>query len=346
LSAIGDRHAAGAVGFDEAGHPDQGILAPEDRVEPVVVDPPVDDVDPAETAGRAHEDQVLVDHQVGSLHQLDAHLLGEVEVLVVGGVVDPGCQQHHRRLGDPFGREPAEVAEQVVAVALHGPDGVALEEIRENPLHDRPVGEDVGDARWRAQVVLEDQELAPVVADQVHAGDVAADAARSRHPIDLAQVEGARQHRLGRHHALPEDQLAAVDVLEEMVQGPHPLLEPGLQPGPGAGRDDAGDHVERKDLLDALLVGIDREGDAVVAEGAQRSLVAFPELDQAEVLEVIEEPPVGAPRLGRRRQHLVVKGFRLVAGADRPPRSHGYSVCRHRERGSISEASRRLRVRL
>ena len=58
------------------------------RIEEVVVDPAVHDVDPLLAAGRAHVDALVAAHEVAALDQLDAHLPGEERVLEVGGVVD------------------------------------------------------------------------------------------------------------------------------------------------------------------------------------------------------------------------------------------------------------------
>ena len=203
-----------------------------------------------------------------------------------------------------------------MAVALDRADGVAGEEVGQDPLHDRPVGQHVGDAGRGPQVVLEDQELALVVPHQVDARDVAADAARRRHAVDLTQVERAREHGLGRHHALAEDQLRPVDVLQEVVERLDPLLQPGLQAPPGPGRDHPRDDVEGKDLLDPLGVRVDGEGDAVVAEHLHRQVVAASELVGAEPAQLLEHPPVGGPCLLRAGQHLVVEPVRLVAGSE------------------------------
>ena len=143
---VGDGDVAGAVCIDQAGDPDQGLLTPEDRIQPIVVEPPVDDVDRFEAARGPHEDVVQVDDQVGALHQLDPHLLGQVQVLVVGGIVDSGREEDDRRVVDALGSQPPKVAKQLVNVAFDRPDRVAGEEIGQDSLHDVSVGQHVGDA--------------------------------------------------------------------------------------------------------------------------------------------------------------------------------------------------------
>ena len=59
-----------------------------------------------------------------------------------------------------------------------------------------------------------------------------------------------------------------VDVLAEQVQRGHALDEPALDRLPLVGGDDARDEVEREDPLDAGVVAVDGEGDALVAKNA------------------------------------------------------------------------------
>src|SRR5258708_21300835 len=60
-------HVSGAVSVDEPGNPDERLLPPKDRVEPFVVEPPVDDMDRIEAARGPHEHMALVDYPVGAL---------------------------------------------------------------------------------------------------------------------------------------------------------------------------------------------------------------------------------------------------------------------------------------
>src|SRR6266851_5476147 len=100
-----------------------------------------------------------------------------------------------------------------------------------------PVGQHVRDARWRAQIVLEHEELSLLVSNQVDAGDLAVNAVRHGQALDLADVLRAAEHDLGWDRALFQDQLGAVNVVQEQVQRSQTLLESGLQALPGPGRD-------------------------------------------------------------------------------------------------------------
>jgi hypothetical protein len=70
------------------------------RIEELVVDPAVDDVDALLAVRRPHADLVAGAHQVAALDQLDAHLPGQQGVLEVGGVVDARGEDDDRGLGD------------------------------------------------------------------------------------------------------------------------------------------------------------------------------------------------------------------------------------------------------
>ena len=84
---VGERHVAGPVGVEQAGHAEQAVLAEGERVEEVVVDAAVDHVDALHAPRRAVEDAVAVDDQIARLDELDAHLPAEERVLEVGRVV-------------------------------------------------------------------------------------------------------------------------------------------------------------------------------------------------------------------------------------------------------------------
>ena len=66
-----------------------------ERVKEIVVDPPINHVDTFQTAGGAAENLAAIEHQVAPFNQLYTHLAGEKAVLVIGGIVDAGRQNHH-----------------------------------------------------------------------------------------------------------------------------------------------------------------------------------------------------------------------------------------------------------
>ena len=69
-------------------------------VQEVVVDASVDHVHRLAAAGGAHPHHAVATEEVAALDELDAHPPGQEGVLEVRGVVHPGGEHHHGRLGD------------------------------------------------------------------------------------------------------------------------------------------------------------------------------------------------------------------------------------------------------
>ena len=88
---IGQRHVAGAVGVEQPGHAEVRVGAERQRIEEVIVDPSIDDVDAPQPCGGPHVDDVVVDEEVAAFDKRHAHLAREERVLEVGGVADAGC---------------------------------------------------------------------------------------------------------------------------------------------------------------------------------------------------------------------------------------------------------------
>ena len=72
---IADRHGACAQRAHEALGAERRILAKDFRIQKVVVDAPVDDIDAARPLRRAHIDHVVLDEEILALDELHAHLL-------------------------------------------------------------------------------------------------------------------------------------------------------------------------------------------------------------------------------------------------------------------------------
>ena len=156
---VGQGDVACAVGVEETGDAEDGVGAEGHRVDEVVVDAAVDDIDAAQATGGAHVDDIVVGDQVAAFHQFDAHLACEVGVLEVGGVEDARREQNDVGLWAALGRERSQRAQQQLGVLLDGADVVAAEELGKDALHHAPIGEHVADAGGDAQVVFQDDEL-------------------------------------------------------------------------------------------------------------------------------------------------------------------------------------------
>ncbi len=67
-----------------------------------------------------------------------------------------------------------------------------------------------------------------------------------------------------------DDLLLMVDIVEEGVEGDHPLLDSLGKLAPFAGGDDAGNDIEGDELFGTVGVAVDREGDAGLPEDVFR----------------------------------------------------------------------------
>ncbi len=68
--------------------------------------------------------------------------------------------------------------------------------------------------------------------------------------------------QLGGEHAVGDDLLFVVDVVDEAVEGDEPLHESALHERPLVAGDHPGDDVERPGAIDVLAVGVHGERDA------------------------------------------------------------------------------------
>ena len=155
-TALDERHVAGLIGRHQAGDAERGVRTERQRIEEVVIDAAVDHVDALRPLGRPHVDDAGLDEQVAALDQLDAELVGQERMLVIGRVVHAGGEQHDGRIARRrIRRERFQRGEQFVGIVLHRRDAVAREQLREQPHHDLAVLQHVGDPGRRAGVVLE-----------------------------------------------------------------------------------------------------------------------------------------------------------------------------------------------
>ncbi len=188
------------------------------------------------------------------------------------------------------------------------------------------------------------RQVALGVADQVDAGDVDAHVARRTHAAKLREPALRREDQIRRHLAVGEDALVAVQVVEEELEGAHPLDEPALQGRPVGRRDHPRDQAEREDLLGAPLVGVDREGDPLVEERALGQSLAHREAGAGVGSEGVEGLAEGRPGGSTRSEQLVPgPGEPGVVGEERRGGVHGGSGVS--QVGSAAGRRRRSRVR-
>ena len=275
------------------------------RVEELVVDAPVDDVDGAVTGRRAHPHLSADAHEVTTLDELDPHHPRQQGVLEVGRVEHPGSEHDDGRVAGPVGCRGTQRREEHARVVVHGPDAHRRERLREDVGHGTAVGDDVADPGRHAHVVLEHPEGAHLVADEVDAGDVHAHAVARADPHDgpvvvlRARDEAPRDDALV--HGAGDLTLARVDVIEEGLERRDALHHTGLDDLPLVGADDAGHGIQGEGPLLPRVV----EGHALVEVGARQRVSPLLEGLPVHPAQRVEHRLVG--RTGRTglAEHLV-----------------------------------------
>ena len=145
---------------------------------------------------------------------------------------------------------------------LDGRHRMLGEEIGKQPHHGPAIFQHVGHAGRGAQIVLQHIEIVFRHPHQIDAGDLRVHLVGQIDAAHLGPVHGIVQHLMGADHAGLDDFLVVIDVVEESVQRPYPLLEPLLQPAPFVGAKDARHHIERNQALTAIGLAVDGKGDA------------------------------------------------------------------------------------
>ena len=155
-------------------------------------------------------------------------------------------------MGSPLqagGRHAFQRLAQHGGVILDGCHAMACEEVREEIHHRLAVLEHVGHAGRRAAIVLEDIELVLAHPDDIDSDDMGIDAARRVHADHLRHEGIVLDDDLLRDAAGPQDFLAVIEIMDEGVQRPDPLLDPGRQFPPLGGGEDPRDDVKGDEAL-------------------------------------------------------------------------------------------------
>ena len=141
---IAEVHIALAVSVDDAGNAEHGVLAENGRVQKIIIDTAVDDIDLFEPLGGFHVNAGVLHHKVLTHHDFDAHRARKKRMLEVGGVVNAGSKNHHRRVRVPLRSYIAQHFKKLLRVAVYRTHRMAAEQLRKNPLHRLPVFEQIG----------------------------------------------------------------------------------------------------------------------------------------------------------------------------------------------------------
>jgi len=206
---------------------------------------------------------------------------------------------------------------------------ISSDKAGEDPLGDRPVREHVRHTAGHPQVVFENDEAAVLETHQVGARDRYIDIAVDADAAHLAAVVAAAVDQFARDDALGEDASFVVDVLEKEVDGDQALRQAALQRVPLARRHNPRQQVKREDPLGALLVAVDREGDALGQKGAIGLDLPAAEIVERHRGQLVDQRLILWARVRRRIEHLVVRTIELVPFEEA---RRGLSVCAERVR--------------
>ena len=234
-------------------------------------------------------------------------------MLVVRAVVDAGRHQHDGRLGDRLGREVLQRGQQVAGIVDDRQHARGLENLRKTPLHRHAVLQDVRNPRGHAQIVLQDVNLAVAVADQIRSGDVAPNAPRRvQSAADFAIALCAGQD-LARHHAVVDDPLLVIHVVDEQVERADPLFQTAVQPLPFGRADDPRHQVEGKNLLRAFRRAVDVKGDSHPEQQPFGSLLPVQQIVAAKRTDFADQQLSARTRTPGRIDQFVVEACGIVA---------------------------------
>ncbi len=184
------------------------------------------------------------------------------------------------------------------------------EQFGEQPQHRLAILQHVGDARRRADIVLEHMEVVLAGAHHIDAGHVDIDPMRRRAADRLQPEVRVAPDQVGRHDPGAQAFLGAIEVGQEGVQRLDPLAQAALEMGPFALGNHPRHDVEGDQPLGRLFRAIDREGDADPPE--QDFGLAPPRFEQLgwRLPEPRVDRLIDGPNLGRLvpAMHFVIKG--------------------------------------
>ncbi len=132
--------------------------------------------------------------------------------------------------------------------------------------HHLAVLEHVRDARRNPQIILENQKITGVVANNVDAGDMCVDAARHIDALHFRPVLRIAKHLFGRNHPRLQYLLLVVDIVNKRIQRAHALLQARVEPKPFCGRQYPWHDVERNQTLAAFLLAVNGKRDTNAME--------------------------------------------------------------------------------
>ena len=136
------------------------------------------------------------------------------------------------RVGYAGGRHGAQVRQQQIRVVIDRRHLLGGEQLGKEAHHDVAVLEHVGDARRRAQIVLQHVELGLAGAHEIEAGDMDVDIARHVDAHHLGPELGIAEDDIGRDAPGADDFPRMIDVVKEGVDGAQALTGAAFDQAP------------------------------------------------------------------------------------------------------------------
>ena len=183
---ISDGDAACPVDIHDTRNAKRAIGVEVERVEKIIIHPAIEHINGLIPACRAHRDTPIHDPQVMPFDQLNAHLVRQKGVFVIGRVVDTGCEHRNRwRTLAGRRRRGRERTAQVARIIRHWTHLISREQLWKHPQHGFAVFQHIADTRWCARVILKHKEIIRSRAHKVDAGDMGINTPRRHHSDHL-----------------------------------------------------------------------------------------------------------------------------------------------------------------
>ena len=260
---IGQQHIATAHRLQQAGHPQRGVSAQLQRIEPVVIHALEQSVHALQALQGFEVELFLAHQQITALHQAQAQVAGQVSVLKIGFVVGPGREQGDMRIAPARGALADAAQQALVGLGhlLHAHGGKSIGKLARDQ---GPVFQQIAQPRGRLRALRQQPPAAVGTARQVKGGHAQMAPAHRCDALHGVQVAGVALHQRGRQHAAAQQVLGAVDIGHRVLEQAHALLHAALNLAPAGGVDDQRKQVQRPGALGPVGIGIHVVGDAVV----------------------------------------------------------------------------------
>src|SRR5438046_9106653 len=113
----------------------------------------------------------------------------------------------------------------LLAIIFLWPDTVLREQIWKNPAHNLPILDDIGNAGWATRIVLQHEKITVAIADQIGAANVDIDILRDIEMHELRAEVRSLADVIFWNHAITQNGLTVIDVVQEKIERGNSLLQ-------------------------------------------------------------------------------------------------------------------------